>query len=134
MAYKNQNKKIPAIQGSKKSWADAVKEKSASNPRTEPRTAIASALAKKDNPDYEKCRFCSNILHMNVVSACDCKGNNDYHRKSNNDWLEYGWAGADLGDGWYGCGGKIVDRSSTGRPINRIITITIEENKEDEEA
>jgi hypothetical protein len=52
--------------------------------------------------------------------------------KSKNDWFEHGQYGARLGDGLYLCGGRVVDRGPTARPIHRVSTLTSTKSSEEE--
>ena len=53
--------------------------------------------------------------------------------KSKNDWFEHGQYGARLSDGLYLCGGRVVDRGPTARPIHRVPTLTSTKSSEDED-
>ena len=123
--------------GITKSWANAVKNQSS----TEQTTTVQLYEDIPESPLMYRCRRRACTRWVYGDSFCECVKNEscipqeeEAIPKSKNDWFEHGQNGARLGDGLYLCGGKVVDRGPTARPIHRVPTLTSTKSSEHEEA
>lgn len=121
--------------GITKSWANAVKNQSS----TEKATIVQLYEDIPESPLMYRCRRRGCTRWVYGDSLCECVKNEscmpqeeETIPKSKNDWFEHGQYGARLGDGLYLCGGRVVDRGPTARPIHRVPTLTSTKSSEDE--
>jgi hypothetical protein len=139
--------------GITKSWANAVKgqlttqqattEQATTEQATTEQATTEQATTEKldeaipESPLMYRCqrRACWRWVYGD--SLCECVKNEsclpETIPKSKNDWFEHGQYGARLGDGLYLCGGRVVDRGPTARPIHRVSTLTSTKSSEDED-
>jgi hypothetical protein len=141
-----------------KSWANAVNHQSSSSEKatteqaptkqapTEqaPTKQASTEHLPKDIPEFSlmyRCRRrgCTRLVYGD--SFCECVKNEpcmpqeeEAIPKSKNDWFEHGQYGARLGDGLYLCGGRVVDRGPTARPIDRVPTLNSTKSSEHKNA
>jgi hypothetical protein len=123
-----------------KSWANAVNGQSTTQQATT-QQATTQHLYKDipESPLMYRCRRRGCTRWVYGDSLCECVKNEsclpqeeETIPKSKNDWFEHGQYGARLGDGLYLCGGRVVDRGPTARPIHRVSTLTSTKSSEDE--
>ena len=133
------------------SWANAVKgqlttqQATTEQATTEQATTEQATTEKLDEaiPESSLMYRCQRRACWRWVygdSLCECVKNEsclpqeeETIPKSKNDWFEHGQYGARLGDGLYLCGGRVVDRGPTARPIHRVSTLTSTKSSEDED-
>jgi hypothetical protein len=121
--------------GITKSWANAVKNQSS----IEQATIVQLYEDIPESPLMYRCRRRGCTRWVYGDSLCECVKNEsclpqeeETIPKSKNDWFEHGQYGARLGDGLYLCGGRVVDRGPTARPIHRVSTLTSTKSSEEE--
>ena len=128
--------------GITKSWANAVKNQLTTEQAMTEQATIAQLYEDiPESPLMYRCRRRACWRWVYGDSLCECVKNEscvpqeeETIPKSKNDWFEHGQYGARLGDGLYLCGGRVVDRGPTARPIHRVPTLTSTKSSEDEEA
>ena len=127
--------------GITKSWANAVKNQlTTEQAMTEQATIAQLDEAIPESPLMYRCRRRGCTRWVYGDSLCECVKNEscmpqeeETIPKSKNDWFEHGQYGARLSDGLYLCGGRVVDRGPTARPIHRVPTLTSTKSSEDED-
>ena len=128
--------------GITKSWANAVKNQLTTEQAMTEQATIAQLYEDiPESPLMYRCRRRACWRWVYGDSLCECVKNEscvpqeeETIPKSKNDWFEHGQYGARLGDGLYLCGGRVVDRGPTARPIHRVPTLTSTKSSEDEDA
>ena len=135
---------LPRSHSLTKSWANAVNHQSSSSSEKAPTKQAPTEQLHKDIPEFSlmyRCRrrACTRLVYGD--SLCECVKNEscmpeeeEIIPKSKNDWFEHGQYGARLGDGLYLCGGRVVDRGPTARPIYRAPTLNSTKSSEHKNA